>query len=137
MDTDLDFKKELELQLKRLEAKYKVGNDVEILWEPRDILKRPRITTAENKTRVVNGEWTNDKITIYENEDLDTAIHILNHEFVERMLCSTLVDPYVILSNALQNVFRTLTYLSQEKLIEKLARMEDKQYGDRISGRNK
>jgi hypothetical protein len=133
----LDFKKELEIQLKKLETKYKIGNDVEIVWEPRDLLLRPKITTADGKLRVVQGEWTNEKIIIYENENLEKAIHILNHEFVERMLCSTLVDPYVILSNALQNVFRTLTYLSQEKLIEKLAKMEDKQYGERISGRSK
>jgi hypothetical protein len=132
-----DFKKELEIQLKQLELTYKVGNDVELVWEPRDLLMRPKITTADGKTRVVQGEWTNDKIIIYEDEDLEKAIHILNHEFVERMLGSTLVDPYVILSNALQNVFRTLTYLSQEKLIEKLAKMEDKKYGERISGRNK
>jgi ribosomal protein L21E len=133
----IDFKKELELQLKRLEAKYKVGNDVEIVWEPRDLIMRPHITTAEGKTRVVQGEWTSDKIIIYENESLEKAIHVLNHEFIERMLCTTLVDPYVVLSNALQNVFKTLNYLGQEKLIEKLAKMEDKTYGERISGRNK
>lgn len=119
---------ELKKELTRLQERYKAGQEIELIWKPIAPLHRPRFTRADGKVMVVNGEWTNGQIKIYEDQDLDKAMHTLHHEFAEMIILSDLVDPYVILSNALQNVFRTLTYISQEKLIEKLAKLEDEEY---------
>jgi len=115
-------------EFKRLKLKWQAGFEIELVYEPTDPIMRPRITLADGKKRMVNGEWVNGRITIYVNESLEKAIHTLHHEFIEYILCNDLVDPYVTMANALQNVFKTLTYQAQEKRIESLAKMEDVEY---------
>ena len=124
----IDFNKELQKQLKHLQNKYKVGFNVKLIWQPMELILRPRISRPDGKRLVVNGQWKQNKIFIYEGENLERAIHILNHEFVEKMLLESLVDPYVIFANTLQNVFRTLAYKAQEEQIEILAKLEDEEY---------
>jgi len=119
---------ELNKELKRLQLKYGAGFELKLEWHPTDLLHRPTIQRADGKRLKVNGEWANTTITIYEDESLDKALHILRHEFIEWMLLSNLVDPYVILANTLQNVFQTLSYKAQEKQIELLVRLEDEDY---------
>jgi hypothetical protein len=119
---------ELNKELKRLQEKYKLGFEIELDFHPTPMFDRPTIVRADGRKLRVNGEWNNNTITIYEDENLDKALHVLRHEFIERMLLIDLVDPYVILSNSLQNVFSTLAYKSQEKKIELLAHLEDEEY---------
>jgi hypothetical protein len=109
---------ELNKELKRLQLKYGAGFELKLEWHPTALFDRPTIHRADGKKMKVNGEWTNHTIIVYENADLDKALHILRHEFIEWMLLSNLVDPYVILANTLQNVFQTLSYKAQEKQIE-------------------
>lgn len=124
----VDWNQELKRELKRITEKYPFGVDVELVFQPTDVLLRPRVKLQDGKERHVCGEWSNNKITIYENDSLDKCIHTLHHEFFEMLLMTELVDPYVILSNALQDVFRTITYLNQEKKIETFAKVEDREW---------
>ena len=126
---------ELNKELKRLQLKYQTGFEIRLEFQPEDVQLRPRHDRGNGKKYCVNGEWMQGKIIIYENESLEKCIHVLHHEFIESVLLSDLVDPYVILSNALQNVFKTLNYMNQEKRIEALAKMEDLEYGQRVSGK--
>lgn len=119
---------ELNKELDRLKLKWQAGFEIALDFQPMDVIFRPRIELADGKKRVVNGEWCKGKITIYVNESLEKAIHTLHHEFLEYILCNSLIDPYVVMANALQNVFRTLTYQAQEKQIETLANLEDREY---------
>jgi len=128
---------EMKKELKRLTAKYQAGFEIELEFRPCDVTLRPKHDRGNGKRYCVSGEWMEGKIIIYENESLQKCVHVLHHEFIEYVLLSDLVDPYVILSNALQNVFKTLNYLSQEKRVEVLAKVEDEEFGKRISGRNK
>ena len=100
---------QLRKEFNRLKLKWQAGFEIELVYEPTDVVLRPRVTLADGKKRVVNGEWCNGKIKIYVNESLEKAIHTLHHEFIEYILCNDLVDPYVMMANALQNVFKTLT----------------------------
>jgi len=127
---------ELNKELKRLQLKYGAGFELKLEWHPTPLLNRPTIYRADSKKMRVNGEWTNNTITIYEDESLEKALHITRHEFIEWMLLSNLVDPYVILANTLQNVFQTLSYKAQEKQIELLVRLEDEDY-ERIKRNSK
>lgn len=117
--------KELQKELKRLQEKYKTGFGIEIVYQPTDVMLRPRITRADGKRLIVNGEWKGNRIFIYNDEN---PVHTLHHEFIERFLLEHLVDGYVILSNMWQNVFRTLMYKDQEQQIEILAKLEDEEY---------
>ena len=119
---------ELNKELKRLQLKYGAGFELKLEWHPTPLLNRPTIHLADGKKMRVNGEWTNHTIIIYEDESLEKALHIERHEFIEWMLLSNLVDPYVILANTLQNVFQTLSYKAQEKQVELLVRLEDEEY---------
>jgi len=118
----------IEKELKRLQKKYGVGWELKVYWRPTPPHERPIVYRADGKKMRINGEWTTNSIIIYEDQNEEKIIHCLHHEFVEWMLLSDLVDPYVILANALQNVFRTLTYKTQEKRIEILAKLEDEEY---------
>ena len=123
-----EIEKELNRELERLIRKYPFGVEIELIFQPTDVLLRPRVKLADGKERHVCGEWINNKITIYENRSLADCVHVLHHEFFEMLLMSELVDPYVILSNALQDVFRTITYLNQEKKVETFAKVEDREW---------
>jgi len=124
----IDFK-EVQKQLKYLQEKYKVGFDIKLDWQPRDLKLRPRITRPDGIQLIINGEWTqNGQIIIYEDKDLKKAIHLLNHEFIEKMLIESLVDPYLIYANSLKRVFETFTYKTQEKQINSLTKLEDDHY---------
>lgn len=115
----------LQEELKRLQQKYATGFGIEIVYQPTDLMLRPRITRPDGKRLIVNGEWKGNRIFIYSDEN---PIHTLHHEFIERFLLEHLVDGYVILSNMWQNVFRTLMYKDQEQQIEILAKLEDEEY---------
>ena len=115
----------LRKELKRLQQKYATGFGIEIVYQPTDIMLRPRITRPDGKRLIVNGEWKGNRIFIYSDTD---PVHTLHHEFIERFLLEHLVDGYVILSNMWQNVFRTLMYKDQEQQIEILAKLEDEEY---------
>jgi len=119
---------EFNKELKRLQQKYSAGFECVVEWQPLNHTLRPRIYRPDGKQLVVNGEWKGSRLIIYEEEYLERAIHTLHHEFIEYILMNSLVDPYVILANAVQNVFRTLAYKAQEKQIEVLANLEDKEY---------
>lgn len=123
-----NWTEELNKELKRLQLKYKVGFECAVDWQPTEVFLRPRIHRPDGKRLIINGEWKGNRLIIYENVDLNKALHTLRHEYIERMLINDLVDPYVILANSIQNVFRTLAYKSQEELIERLTRLEDEEY---------
>lgn len=127
----MNWLKELNDQLKWLQQKFKAGFECVVDWQPTEIFLRPRINRPDNKKMVVHGEWKGNRLIIYEDKELRKAVHTLNHEFIERMLINNLVDPYVLLANSIQNVFRTMAYRSQEALIEKLAALEDIEYEER------
>jgi len=127
---------ELNKELKRLQQKYGAGFELKLEWMPTPLLDRPTIHRADGKKLRVNGEWTNNTIIVYEDVDLNKALHVLRHEFIEWLLLSNLVDPYVILANTLQNVFQTITYKAQEKQVELLVRLEDEEF-EKIKRRKK
>lgn len=124
----MNWTKELNDELKRLQQKYQAGFECFVDWEPTEIFARPTITRPDSKQLRVHGEWKGSRLIIYENEKLEKAIHTLHHEFIEYILINDLVDDYVILANSLQNVFRTMAYKKQELRIEQLARLEDQEY---------
>lgn len=124
----MNWTEELEKELERLKQKYQTGFECVLEWQPTEIFARPIIYRLDGKKLRVHGEWQENRIIIYENESFKKAIHTLHHEYLEYILINSLAYPYVILSNALQNVFRTLAYKEQEKRIEQLAKMEDREY---------
>lgn len=123
-----NWTEEFDKELKRMQQKFQAGFECIIDWEPTDIFLRPKIYRADGKQLRVHGEWKGTHLIIYEDKSLKKAIHTLHHEFIEYVLINDLVDNYVIFANALQNVFRTLTYKQQERRIEQLAGLEDTEY---------
>jgi len=123
-----NWTEEFNKELKRLQKKWETGFECVVEWQPTELFLRPRIYRPDGKQLTVHGEWKGNRLIIYENETLEKAIHTLHHEFIEYILVNDLADPYVILANSLQNVFRTLAYKKQEMRVEQLAKLEDKEY---------
>lgn len=130
-----NWTEEFDKELKRLQQKYQAGFECVVDWQPTDVFLRPIINRPDSKRLRVHGEWKGTRLIIYEDSDLDRAIHVLHHEFIEYVLINDLVDDYVIFANSLQNVFRTITYKKQEARIEQLAKLEDQEYAKRKTRR--
>jgi len=124
----MNWTEELNKELKRLQKKWKAGFECIVDCQPTELFLRPRIYRPDGKEMVVHGEWKGTRLIIYENESLKKAIHTLHHEFIEYVLVNDLADPYILLANSLQNVFRTMAYKKQEARIEQLAKLEDEEY---------
>jgi len=105
--------KKLNTELERLKEKYEAGHECVVEWKPTELLFRPTITRPDGKKMRVHGEWCGTHLIIYEDEKFKKAIHTLHHEFLEYILINDLVDPYVLMINSIQGVFRTMAYKIQ------------------------
>jgi len=120
-------------KLQRLKRKYKAGFDItKVIWEPTAMHLRPpsgisdEVKTLSQRIHdpINMSRWI---IVIYEQCDVEQAIHNLHHEFIEHLVMKP-AHTFVELSNVMLRLINRLQYETQEDVVETLAKLEDDEY---------
>ena len=120
--------KALNVELKRLVAKYGFGKELDIVWMPTN----EGIAEMFGEKKELSGEVIGTKIVIYEHT-LERSLNTLTHEFFEYILHKNLVRPYINLIEGLEIAYQKSMYENKEAFIEVLCDMEE----EHRSGRDK
>ena len=103
----------LEAELERLKMKAGMGFEVKLEWSP-------GIVRHKNGKQLLE-EVIGDTIFIYV-KDLDQALQLLNHAFMEWLLNQN-SKHYRVFINKLIEVFEELQYENKERIIEAVSRL--------------
>ena len=103
----------LEAELERLKLKAGMGLEINLEWSP-------GIVRHKNGKRLLE-EVVGDTIFIYV-KDLDEAMSVLTHGFVEWLLNQN-TKRYRLLINKLIEVFEEMQYNNKERIIEAISRL--------------
>jgi len=126
---------ELNRELRRLQAKYRAGFDIlRVEWHPTSPSLCPKNDLIGETGAFVGGECLTDEVNItrfyivvYEQDDLDSGLHTVRHEFIEHIITKP-TQTFVKLSNVLIKLINELQYEDQEDVVEAIAKMEDEEY---------
>lgn len=104
----LEIRRLLEKELKKLKRRCKTGDELEFLWAP----------DSESK---LHGEVIGTTILIHD-QTAQESLETLRHEFIDYMV-SKPIKPYKQIIDVFKQVLNEIAYKEKEDLVEKLCRL--------------